>query len=291
MPGIASSSPAVLRRPRRATATLRLGSGGVMLPNHAPLAVAEQFGMLEALHPGRIDLGIGRAPGTDGRRPPPCGAPPTPADDFPRELAELLGYFKRRVPRGPPLPTSTPRPAWATAGDLAARLQRYTRSSPACSACRSRSPTTSPRNTMPALELYRRSSGRPRPREPYAMVGVRGVCADAEERAAPLRARRACRWPACAPGARRASRRRRRPRRTSSPRRGQSVSVLARRRRRPGDGAGALDELAERTAADELMITTMVHDHADRIRSYELIADDYDLAAPGAAATATMEDG
>jgi luciferase family oxidoreductase group 1 len=68
MPGIASSSPAVLlAHLAMATSTIRLGSGGVMLPNHAPLAIAEQFGMLEALHPGRIDLGIGRAPGTDPR--------------------------------------------------------------------------------------------------------------------------------------------------------------------------------------------------------------------------------
>ena len=67
MPGIASSAPAVLLgAPRRRHAELRVGSGGVMLPNHAPLVIAEQFGTLEALHPGRIDLGLGRAPGTDG---------------------------------------------------------------------------------------------------------------------------------------------------------------------------------------------------------------------------------
>ena len=66
MPGIASSSPAVLlAHVASITSTIRVGSGGVMLPNHPPLVVAEQFGMLEALHPGRIDLGIGRAPGTD----------------------------------------------------------------------------------------------------------------------------------------------------------------------------------------------------------------------------------
>src|SRR5436190_19365014 len=66
MPGIASSSPAVLiAHLASVTSTMRIGSGGVMLPNHTSLVVAEQFGMLEALHPGRIDLGIGRAPGTD----------------------------------------------------------------------------------------------------------------------------------------------------------------------------------------------------------------------------------
>ena len=75
---------------------MRIGSGGVMLPNHPPLVVAEQFGMLEALHPGRIDLGIGRAPGTDQitaaalRR----SADPLSDEDFPRQLAELIGFFK-----------------------------------------------------------------------------------------------------------------------------------------------------------------------------------------------------
>src|SRR5438445_3896929 len=96
MPGIASSSPPVLlAHLASVTDTIRLGSGGLMLPNHAALAVAEQFGMLEALHPGRIDLGIGRAPGTDPvtatalrRGPGMLGA-----DDFPEQLTELLGFF------------------------------------------------------------------------------------------------------------------------------------------------------------------------------------------------------
>ena len=96
MPGIASSAPAVLiGHLADATTTIRVGSGGVMLPNHAPLVVAEQFGMLEALHPGRIDLGIGRAPGTDPvtahalRR----SARPLSADDFPTQLGDLIGFF------------------------------------------------------------------------------------------------------------------------------------------------------------------------------------------------------
>src|SRR6266540_3276666 len=92
MPGIASSAPAVLlAHAAAATSTIRIGSGGVMLPNHSPLVVAEQFGMLEALHPGRVDLGIGRAPGTDHltavalRR----SRHAVLADDFPEQLVEL----------------------------------------------------------------------------------------------------------------------------------------------------------------------------------------------------------
>ena len=95
MPAVASSAPAVLiAHLANATTTLRVGSGGVMLPNHAPLVVAEQFGTLEALHPGRIDLGLGRAPGTDQvtvralRR-----TPEMQADTFPDDVVELINYL------------------------------------------------------------------------------------------------------------------------------------------------------------------------------------------------------
>src|ERR1700733_8461478 len=101
MPSIASSAPAVLiAHLAAATSTIRLGSGGVRLPNHAPVVVAEQFGTLEALHPGRIDLGIGRAPGTDQvtalalRR----SADALTADDFPQQLGELLAFFNGGFP-------------------------------------------------------------------------------------------------------------------------------------------------------------------------------------------------
>src|SRR6201996_2959028 len=96
MRGIASSAPAVLiAHLAAATTTLKVGSGGVMLPNHAPLVVAEQFGTLESLHPGRIDLGIGRAPGTDqitayALRRHMTDQP----DDLPQLLGELRTYFE-----------------------------------------------------------------------------------------------------------------------------------------------------------------------------------------------------
>ena len=92
MPGVASAAPAVLVAHLAAqTSTIRVGSGGVMLPNHAPLVVAEQFGTLEALHPGRIDLGIGRAPGTDPTTARALGR--GNANRFPDDLVELIGYF------------------------------------------------------------------------------------------------------------------------------------------------------------------------------------------------------
>ncbi len=97
MPGIASSAPAVLVAALAAqTERIRVGSCGVMLPNHAPLVVAEQFGMLEALHPGRIDLGIGRAPGTDPRTAAALRRRPDglSAEEFPQQLEQLRGFFR-----------------------------------------------------------------------------------------------------------------------------------------------------------------------------------------------------
>ena len=126
MPGIASSAPAVLiAHLASVTTTLRVGSGGVMLPNHQPLVVAEQFGMLEALHPGRIDLGIGRAPGTDQITAHALRRSFDPAaDDLPVQLRELLAFFSGAVPRITAVPGAGNRPAiWLLgSSDFSARL-------------------------------------------------------------------------------------------------------------------------------------------------------------------------
>lgn len=99
MPGIASAATAVaLAHVAASTSTIRVGSGGVMLPNHAPLMVAEQFGTLEALHPGRIDLGLGRAPGTDGATARALRRYFDSADQFPRDVMELLAFLDDPVP-------------------------------------------------------------------------------------------------------------------------------------------------------------------------------------------------
>jgi luciferase family oxidoreductase group 1 len=96
MPGIASAATAVaLAHVAAGTRRIRVGAGGVMLPNHAPLVVAEQFGTLAALHPGRVDLGLGRAPGTDQLAARALRRNlASDADDFPRDVVELLGYFR-----------------------------------------------------------------------------------------------------------------------------------------------------------------------------------------------------
>src|SRR5471032_322341 len=101
MPGIASAATAVvMAHVAGGTKTIRVGAGGIMLPNHPPLVIAEQFGTLEALHPGRIDLGLGRAPGTDPTTTRALRRNPSAADTFPEDVLELQGYLtdKTRVP-------------------------------------------------------------------------------------------------------------------------------------------------------------------------------------------------
>src|SRR5690349_3367983 len=93
-PTIASSATSVLIAHVAAhTSTIRLGAGGIMLPNHAPLVIAEQFGTLASLHPGRIDLGLGRAPGTDPDTLRALRVSPMDANDFPSDVLELQGYL------------------------------------------------------------------------------------------------------------------------------------------------------------------------------------------------------
>ena len=188
MPGIASSSPAGAARPHRGRDhTIRIGSGGVMLPNHAPLVVAEQFGMLEALHPGRIDLGIGRAPGTDQvtasalRR----SSSAAPRDDFPDQLVDLLGFFTGRSPRPPVRAHHRRARARLPAAHVVARLQRLQRPGRrrARPAVLLRAPLRRGQHVA-ALALYRsifRPSGGARPALRDARVAV--ACAPTDERA------------------------------------------------------------------------------------------------------------
>jgi luciferase family oxidoreductase group 1 len=99
MPGIASAATAVvIAHVAAGTREIRVGSGGIMLPNHAPLTIAEQFGTLAALHPGRIDLGLGRAPGSDQRTMLALRRDPSSADRFPHDVVELQSYFRPAEP-------------------------------------------------------------------------------------------------------------------------------------------------------------------------------------------------
>jgi luciferase family oxidoreductase group 1 len=278
MPGIASSAPAVLiAHLAAATRTIRLGSGGVMLPNHAPLVVAEQFGTLVALHPDRIDLGIGRAPGTDQitalalRR----SVDALSADDFPQELARLIGYFEvgSGTPRVVAVPGRGDAPAiWLLgSSDFSARLAGI------LGLPFSFAHHFSAANTDLALDLYR-SEFRPSRwlSAPYAMVAVSAVCADTDERAEWLAGPSALAFLRLRQG---------RPGRLPTPEQAAEYPYSPLERafvtgRREGQALGSpetvttqLDALLERTSADELMLTTMVYDIDARIRSYELIAE------------------
>jgi luciferase family oxidoreductase group 1 len=280
MVGIASSSPAVLiGHIADATTSIRVGSGGVMLPNHTPLVVAEQFGMLEALHPGRIDLGIGRAPGTDAvtasalRRTSEISA-----DGFPQDLREVMAFFDGSFPSGHLYARITAVPALGNMPSMwllgssgySAQVAAYL-GLPFAFAHH-----FSPDNTLPALALYR-SGFRPSANleKPYAMVAAAVVCADSDEHARYL----------ALPGALSFLRLRSgHPDLLPSPAAAAAYPYTDAEREAiqtrqahqvvgdPQTVLRGLIDLLERTAADELMLTTIVHDHADRLRSYELVA-------------------
>ena len=273
MPGIASSAPAVLiAHLASVTKTIRVGSGGVMLPNHQPLVVAEQFGTLEALHPGRIDLGIGRAPGTDQITAYALRRSFEPAtDDLPKLFEELMAFFRGTFPRIHAVPGDGHMPEiWLLgSSDFSARMAGE------LGLPFSFAHHFMPQNTEPALEIYRRHfTPSPWLTEPYAMVGVAVVCAETDEEAQWLH------------GSARLSFLRLRtgnPSTLPSPEEAAAFEYTDESRSfvdswtashvvgSPETVRAGLDELQQRTQANELILTTNVWDHAARLRSYELI--------------------
>jgi luciferase family oxidoreductase group 1 len=276
MTGIASSSPPVLiAHLATATETIRVGAGGVMLPNHAALAVAEQFGMLEAFHPGRIDLGLGRAPGTD---------PVTAAalrrvtdlrqnDDFLGQLRDLYAYFQGTHPKITAVPAGGYQPdIWMLgSSDFSAQVAGMN-GLPFSFAHHFASA-----HTGQALEAYR-ATFQPSPtlEQPTAMIGVPVICAPTDEEA---------RYIARPSSLSFLSLRKGRPTQMISPAdaAGHELSAMDEEIIRawqaplvvgdPQQVVAGLEELVERYRVDELMLTTMVFDHDDRLRSYELVMD------------------
>jgi luciferase family oxidoreductase group 1 len=259
-----------------------------MLPNHSSLVVAEQFGMLEALHPGRIDLGLGRAPGTDQttalalRRAPAL----VTGDDFPNQLGELLGYFDGKFPEGHPyskitaVPARGYRPAiWLLgsstysaqlAGMLALPFSFAYHFAPAA--------------LMEAVAAYRASF---RPSDdlevPYLMLGVSVIAAQTDERAKWLAGPSALGFlrlrsgrPDVFPTPEEAGEYRFTPYEREMVKTWTSSHVVG----DPATVRRELEALVERTGANELMISTMVHAHDDRVASYRLIAEELSLHAP-----------
>ncbi len=293
MPGVASSSPAVVLGHLAAhTERIRLGSGGVMLPNHAPLVIAEQFGTLEALAPGRVDLGLGRAPGTDSataaalRRTSPSGRGGG-ADDFPQQLAELIHFLDDGFPDGHsyarihavpgPVQGEVSRPpVWLLgssgfSAQLAGRLGLPFAFAHHFSAA----------NTLPALELYRESFSPSAVLDsPYAVIGAAALAADDEQQA----------YRQVLTGALGMLRLRKgRPGLVPTPEEAEEYQFSTVEREfvnswlanvtygTPEAVRDGLDALVKRTGADELMLTANVHTPAARVRSFELIADAYGL--------------
>ncbi|MER6311463.1 LLM class flavin-dependent oxidoreductase [Streptomyces sp. NPDC001657] len=299
MPGVASSSPAVLLAHVAAhTERIRLGSGGVMLPNHAPLVIAEQFGTLEAMAPGRIDLGLGRAPGTDGATAAALRRTDglhEDADQFPQQLAELTRFLDDSFPDGHPYARihAVPGPVQATSpGGVQSphRPPLWLLGSSGFSARLAGSlglPFAfahhfSAANTLPALDLYR-ASFRPSEvlAEPYALIGVSALAAEDEREA-----RRQVMTGALAMVRLRTGR----PGLVPGPEEAEAYPFNELERGfvdgwlsnvvhgTPDAVRQGLDDLAKRTGADELMITSNAHGPAARVRSYELIADVYGFA-------------
>ncbi|MFF7228633.1 MsnO8 family LLM class oxidoreductase [Streptomyces sioyaensis] len=297
MPGVASSSPAVLLAHLAAhTDRIRLGSGGVMLPNHAPLVIAEQFGTLEAMAPGRIDLGLGRAPGTDGATAAALRRGPhhEGAEEFPQQLAELTRFLDDSFPDGHPYAGihAVPGPVQATSPggvQSAHRPPVWLLGSSGFSARLAGSlglPFAfahhfSAAHTLPALDLYR-ASFRPSEvlAEPYALIGVAALAAEDEQEA-----RRQVMTGALSMVRLRTGR----PGLVPTPEEAEAYPFQEAERRFVDSWLGnvvhgtpdavrqGLDDLAKRTGADELMITANAHGGAARLRSYELIADAYGL--------------
>jgi luciferase family oxidoreductase group 1 len=280
MPSIASSAPEILiEHVASATERIRVGSGGIMLPNHAPLRIAEAFHTLETLHPGRIDLGVGRAPGTD---PVTSSAlRPFDAEQFPQQLAELTALSRGEFPEGHPFHrvrvvpggVALP-PVWLLGSSGAsARLAGQLGMGYAFAS------HFSPAPAAPPLQAYRDafhpSEAFPRP---HAIVAASVVCAETAEEAERLATSMQLAWV-------RLQRGHFRP--IPSPEEAaaydytpQDRAVIANYRRLQVVGTPArvrerIESLVAETSADEVMVTTVVYDHAARLRSYELLAGEF----------------
>ncbi|WP_110969885.1 LLM class flavin-dependent oxidoreductase [Pseudomonas huaxiensis] len=276
MDGIASSATSVLLGYLAGgTSTIRVGSGGVMLPNHAPLVIAEQFGTLASLYPGRIDLGLGRAPGSDqmtarALRRERSGS----ADDFPDDVAELVRYLGPRTPDQKVIAVpgyGTEVPIWLLGSSLFSAQLAGQRGLPYAFASH-----FAPRFMHEAIRVYRNHF---QPSavldKPYVMLGVPMVVADTDEHAEYLATSVYQRILALMRG---------QSLMQKPPVESMNGLWLPHEREAVGDFLGLamvgspqkvkakLEVLLEQTQADELIFTCDLYEHADRIRSYELMA-------------------
>ena len=283
IPSVASSAPMVMiAAVAAATSTIRVGSGGIMLPNHAPLAVAETFRVLEGLHPGRIDLGLGRAPGTDQLTAYALRRGREGGDDFPQQMSEMLAYvdgfpddhpFKplRAIPDDVPLP-----PLWILGSSLYGG-----RAAAAFGTGFAFAGHFGSADPAEAVAGYRENfEPSDRLAEPRVMLGVAAITAETEARAEALArandlamVRLMQNNPGPVPTPEEAE---------AYPWTPQELSLAASRRAFTSVGTPeqVRDDLERRrteAGADELVITTQIHDPAERRLSYELIAKAYGI--------------
>ncbi|MFI4929843.1 MAG: LLM class flavin-dependent oxidoreductase [Burkholderiales bacterium] len=277
MDGVASSATAVLiAHVAGGTRTIRVGSGGIMLPNHAPLVIAEQFGTLATLFPGRIDLGLGRAPGTDQltARALRRHLNSNEEDDFPRDVVELMSYLDAPQPGMPvrAIPgVGTQVPVWILGSSLyGAQLAAYLGLPYAFAS------HFAPELLEQALQVYRETY-RPSARwpEPHTMVGVNVVAADSDTEGARLLTSLQQRFLGMRRGVRGPL-----PRPVPSmdglwsdaERTGVEHMLAATASGGPAKVQRELDAIVRRTAADELIVAGAIHDHGARLRSYEIVS-------------------
>lgn len=273
MPGIASAATAVLiGHVAGGTSTIRVGAGGIMLPNHSPLVIAEQFGTLASLYPGRIDLGLGRAPGSDPTTARALRRNLTSdADEFPQDVVELMDYFagsSRRPVRAVP-GAGLEVPVWILGSSLFGAQLAAALGLPYAFASH-----FAPAQMMQAIELYR-SQFRPSAQceRPYVMLGFNVFAAETDEEAHLLASSAQQAFVNLRSG---------RPSTLPPPVEGYLDSLGEQHRAllqsilscsaigAPDTVRAGIEAFAERTGADELMITSNIHDHGKRLRSYEI---------------------
>jgi luciferase family oxidoreductase group 1 len=276
MPGIASAATSVLMcHVANGTSTIRIGAGGIMLPNHSPLVIAEQFGTLASLFPGRIDLGLGRAPGSDHTTARALRRNlASDADEFPQDVVELMDYFAdspRRQVRAVP-GAGLDVPVWILGSSMFGAQLAAALGLPYAFASH-----FAPQMMLQAIDLYR-ATFRPSAQldKPYVMLGFNVFAADTDAEA---------HWRATSMQQAFINLRSGRPTKLkppvegyldllSPPERAMLDSVLSCSAiGAPDTVAAQLKAFVARTGADELMITSQVFDHAARLRSYEITAE------------------
>jgi luciferase family oxidoreductase group 1 len=275
MPGIASAATSiVICHIAAGTKSIRVGAGGIMLPNHTPIVIAEQFGTLARLFPGRIDLGLGRAPGTDQMTVRALRRSLESADKFPQDVLELQAYFAPAAPeqRLQAVPAAgTEVPLWILGSSTFGAYLAAELGLPYAFASH-----FAPEQLMEALDIYRsRFKSSEQLDKPYAMAGINIIAAESDREAKRLATTQQMSFAAIFRGARGLSRPPIDDIETfwSPLEKARASQMLARSVIGSPDTvrAGIAAFVAE-TKVDEMMIVSDIYDHAARLRSFEIIA-------------------